>query len=220
MAKKKRLVLFVEGDADEKAVPVLVDRLLKERSSPPWEFLHLDRAPLRVGDVSKLLKNNQKDWLRYLGVARKRPNLGGVLLLLDGDAKWSSKRPFCPKTIALGLAENGKRVGASTLFSVAIVFARQEYESWLIAGHRSLPGAKPNVNLPPQIEEAPRNAKGWLNKNLQSGYKEMRHHEMLTRLVNLEEIRKQSLRSFTRLESALQQLVDALESGKHIASPA
>src|SRR5437870_3368009 len=124
MANKKRLVLFVEGDADEKAVPVLVDRLLKDQSSSPWEFLFLDRAPLRVGDVSKLLKNNQKDWLRYLGVARKRPSLGGVLLLLDGDAKWSSKQPFCPKTIAQSLAEKAKSVGASTLFSVAIVFAR------------------------------------------------------------------------------------------------
>jgi hypothetical protein len=172
-----------------------------------------------VGDVTKVLKNNQKDCLRYLGVARKRPNFGGVLLFLYGDAKWTSKRPFCPKIIAHSLAENAKSVGASTMFSVAIAFARQEYVSWLIAGHRSLPGAKPNVNLPPQIENAPRNAKGWLNNNLRSGYKEMRHQESLTRSVELDEIRRQGLRSFARLEKALQELAIAFQSGSHVATP-
>ncbi len=75
---------------------------------------------------------------------------------------------------------------------------------------------------PPEgdLEQHPRDAKGWLNQCIPSGYNPITDQEPLTRAVDLNTIRQRNLRSFRRLESALRQLVEAIRSGKHIVSPA
>jgi hypothetical protein len=231
MTAKKRLVLFVEGDGDETAVPHLVKRLLTEHSL--WEPVFLDPNPFRVGEVSALLADPMKRWIGRLRAAANRGNLGGILLLLDGDTKPAKgKPPFCAFRVAAELGKHARQVGAGTLFSVASVFARQEYESWLIACAKQLagqlldPGGRPGIRAGttapehPNLEEAPRDAKGWLRKCMDGGYKETRDQEALTRLVldHLPILRH--LRSFQRLENALQQLVHAIRSGTHVVTPA
>ena len=49
----KRLVLFVEGDGEHKAAPVLVERLLTEHNA--WDCLFLDPHPFRIGSVNNCL---------------------------------------------------------------------------------------------------------------------------------------------------------------------
>ena len=81
---RKRLVLLVEGQGDREAAPVLLKRLL-----PPNAFdsVILDSdPPLRVGEFRKLSRNDYQDWRRYLRAAvTTRKNVGGCLLILDGD---------------------------------------------------------------------------------------------------------------------------------------
>jgi hypothetical protein len=61
---RKRLVLFVEGRGDVNAGPALVKRLLTESNS--WSSLILTRMPFRVKGWGYLLKDNGKEWIRYL----------------------------------------------------------------------------------------------------------------------------------------------------------
>jgi hypothetical protein len=236
----KRLVLLVEGQGDVEAAPVLVDRLLKEYNSaePVFDAVCLDRLPLRVGEFAKIRRNRDQrgvhdfaEWRRFLEMAtRDRRNVGGCILLLDGDSPVSiAGRPFCAATAARILAAEARKVGAGKLFSLGIVFACMEFESWLISGIESLQDRrlanerhgikKTTVSLPPDPETAPRDAKGWIGKVMTMGYSPTRDQAELTQLVDLEVVRKRSPRSFRRLESALKQIVAAIRSGNHVVSP-
>lgn len=229
MTALKRLVLFVEGKGDIVAAPVLIGKLLNElQASDPAVFL--DSNPLRVGSVTSLFGKKEKNWTKNLQVAAKRGNLGGILLLQDGDVEaWRGQR-FCARDVGRDLSRRARTAGAGSTFSVASVFACQEFESWLIAGIESLAGKKladGRIEMPihlkapeSDLEQHPRDAKGWLNHWIPTGYNPPTDQEPLTRAVELNAIRQRNLRSFRRLESALRQLVEAVRSGKHIATPA
>ena len=224
----KRLVLFVEGEGDERGAPVLVKRILTEQNA--WQHVILDLNPFRVRDLGNLTGRKQDNWTRWLAAANKRPNLGAVLLLLDGDARPTAGQSFCAARVARELSQRARGVGAGSIFSVATVFACREYESWLIAcaerlAGRPLPdgrlGLQPGTVAPAgDLEVTPRDAKGWLDQHMQSGYKPTRDQQPLTRLMvdHLDAIRRRQMRSFRRLENALQQLVNAVRSGSHIAT--
>ena len=136
----KRIVLFVEGEGEAEAVPKLVKQLLTEQKA--WDAISLDPAPFRVGEVNKLVKNKYHEWKRKLGASLKRRNVGGVLLVLDGDVKKVEGDTFCAAKVAKSLASEAASVGGGVTFSIGVVFARQEYESWLIAGIESLAGQR------------------------------------------------------------------------------
>ena len=88
----KRVVLFVEGDGDRLAVPVLVKRLLTDLDA--WDCLFLDPNPFVVGEVGRLIKDECRNWLRWLGAAAKRGAIGAILLVLDGDVSTIHGAPF------------------------------------------------------------------------------------------------------------------------------
>jgi hypothetical protein len=69
------------------------------------------------------------------------------------------------------------------------------------------------------LEESPRNAKGWFDKVVEGGYKPTRDQAELTGLVDLNAIRDRKLRSFRRLESAVTELVIAIRNDKHVVTP-
>jgi hypothetical protein len=221
----KRLVLFVEGDGDKLAVPVLVKRLITDLGL--WDGIQLDRDPFLVGGSDAVLGSNEKieRWLGLLRAANKRRNVGGILQVLDGDSP-----ALCARNDAVRLAERAKEIGAGTTFSLACVFARQEYETWLLAGIESLAGVKRSdgcagvradaTNPEGDLESAPRDAKRKLGELMISGYKTMKDQAALTELVDLDVIRGSELRSFKRLESALSQLALAIQTGKHVSTPA
>ena len=225
--RMRRLILFVEGEGEADAVPALVKRLLDEKGR--WyDIFLLDNAPFRVGSVDKLVKEDFRGWKRFLGASLKRPDVGGVLLLLDGDIEKVGGKEFCASEVARSLASGAMHVGAGKTFSVAVVFASQEYESWLIAGIASLAGRRlPDGRLiesdakAPQgdLETSPRDAKGWLGTIVEGGYKPTRDQAALTRLVDLEVIRARKLRSFRRLESAVSSLREAIQYNRPTVSP-
>jgi hypothetical protein len=230
MAPPRRLVLFVEGEGDRDAAPVLIKRLLTELDA--WSDLFLDPAPFVVGDVAALTANSGKDWVRLLNAARKRPNLGAVLLLQDSDLTRIRGEVFCPVLFGARLSAWARDTGAGSVFSAASVFACQEYESWILACAEHLagyplpdgrPGIRPGTTAPTgDLDRAPRDAKGWLDQHMDAGYKSTRDQEPLTRLMvdHLDTLRTRGARSFRRLENALRQLLDAVRRGAHTVSPA
>jgi hypothetical protein len=222
----RRLILFVEGEGEADAVPTLVKRLLKEKGERHDIFL--DDSPFRVGSVDKLVKADFLKWKRFLGASLKRPNVGGVLLILDGDIEKMGGKAFCAAAVAKSLADVAIHAGAGKTFSLAVVFARQEYEPWLIAGIASLAGQRlpdgrlieRNATAPGgDLEAGPRDAKGWLRAIVEGGYKPTRDQAALTKLVDLEVIRARNLRSFRRLESAVSSLLEAIRCNRPIVSP-
>jgi len=234
---QKRLVLMVEGHGDQEAALVLVKRLLQEHGG--FDVVILDDKPMRIGHYPEVCKKeNQKPfgkWHRLLKACQKRENLGAVLLLWDGDSHWVwdsngpvKGQPFCAMRAAQILAQEARKVGGGCQFSVAVVFACQEFESWYIAAANSLVGKhfsdsrivlpEPVSDIPPHPETSPRDAKGWLGKRIPTGYNPVRDQKELAEIVDLDLIR-QNMRSFRRFEEAVKELVEAIRTGRAISTP-
>ena len=221
------MLVLVEGKGDVRAVGRLVGRLLAEKAA--FDCLFLDDEAFKIGSIERLTGNNRHEWIRLLQAAyRVRSQTAAMLVLLDGDADAVEGQTFCAMTVARSLAERAAYVGAGTLFSLACVFAVKEFEAWLIAGIESLAGR----NLPDRISgiragvvaplnpEQIRDCKGWLRENMQRPYNPTIHQEPMARLLDLQRLRDRNVRSFMRLEHAVDELIMAVRSGKHISSPA
>jgi hypothetical protein len=229
----KRLVILGEGHGETFALPILADKLLREKDSD--RRLFVDREIIRTRNPLGLVKwskeENQPDysqWLKYVNIAARRRDTGGILAIFDGDAEKfpaGSISPFCAATAAKSMAAAATQIGAGKNFSLAVVFACIEYESWIIAGAESLVGRSfkdgrpvllPNVAIPTEDHES--HGKRWLEKNC-SGYRPTRDQAPLTELLNLEVVRNKRLRSFSRLDHAVDQILQAMSNNSHIATP-
>ena len=227
--KPHQLFLFVEGEGDRQAVPVLVKRLLKERGVQ--DRLVVASNPFVVGEFPALRgrANDFAPWKRFLELGLRKYSMESCLLLLDGDTPKQKGVPFCAMNAARDLARIAEDRGAGSSFSASIVFARQEFESWLIAGAASLAGKSLadgrgifplNLSAPEgDIEESPRNAKGFFESVLSNNYRPSLHQASITSLVDLNLIRQRKMRSFRRLENAIDEMISSLDTGRHIVSP-
>jgi len=228
----KRLVLLGEGYGEVSALPVLVRRLLREKDVSG--LLYVDRDVIR-GSPSRLIKwdrhSNQPDfteWVSRVRLAARRRDVGAILALYDGDAKAfpaGSASPFCAATAAKSMAEAAVSAEAGKLFSLAVIFAVTEYETWLVAGVESLAGRRsengrlalpPNATFPAGDPES--HGKRWLELNCPR-YRPTLDQAPLTELLDFQVVRAKKLRSFARLEHALDQLLKAVASGSHVSTP-
>ncbi|MGC8539881.1 MAG: DUF4276 family protein [Phycisphaerae bacterium] len=227
----KMIIPFGEGEGEELALPKLIKRVLQEAlpSSDYVPEIQVAHRAWRVGHLEKLRKNDGQIWKEKLTLASEKKNASAVLLLLDGDRPDNlGSPPHCVGTVASQLAAWAREVGAGKVFSVAVVIARQEMESWFIAGADSLRGVRDSNGLllganlqvlTGDLESSPRDAKDWLNRNMPSGYKPTADQVRLAQRVDLKLIRDRKLRSFQRFDNALAQIQSALTSGRHIATP-
>ena len=111
------------------------------------------------------------------------------------------------------------------MFSLSVVFACSEYETWLVAGAESLAGRHLNdgrLALPAHVKfpagDVESHGKRWLEQNCAS-YRPTRDQGLLTELLDLQSVRAKKLRSFARLEHAIDQLLEAVEKDRHISTP-
>jgi hypothetical protein len=229
----KRLVLLGEGHGEVSALPILISRLLREKAAE--DRLYVDRDVIRTG-ASSLVKWNKAQgrpdysrWLARVELASRRREVGSVLAIYDGDFKMfpaGSASPFCAATAAKSLAAMAGQVGAGKTFSLSVVFACPEYETWLVAGVESLAGRPlsdgrilltKDINYPIRDFEA--RGKKWLEQNCAT-YRPTRDQSPLTELIDFQFVRAKKLRSFARLEHAIDQLLEAAGGGKYISTPA
>ena len=213
----KRLVLFVEGEGDEQAAPTLIGGMLGSLPPQLAGQLGIHRSVFTIGGLTRVTGKRSSDFLRFLNRALRCGNVGAILVLLDGDQDFVEGTPFCPPAAARLLASRAKTAGAGAVFSFASVFFRQEYEAILIAVANQFGELKQGVPIPDNIETR-RNAKGWLEKNLVTGYRSTSDQLRLTRKVtNWEPAR--ALSCFQRLERAVRELATAVANNQHIATP-
>jgi hypothetical protein len=228
----KRLVLLGEGHGEVSALPVLADKLLREKDTR--NLLYVDCNVIRTSPMWLVKWNklrNQPDysgWMSRIELAARRRDVGGVLAVFDGDAKTfpaGSASPFCASTAAKLMAAEAAQICARRMFSLSVVFACSEYETWLVAGAESFAGrplrdgrlALPrDVSFPVGPPES--HGKRWLEQNCR-GYRPTRDQSALTGLLDLAIVRSKRIRSFERLEHAIDQLLEAVARGSHISTP-
>lgn len=228
----KRLVLLGEGQGDVQALPVLVRRLVEAGPAPaplfvdsqvirdlPGRLVHWDRQRGQA---------NYEEWLKRVRLASRRRDTAGVLAVYDGDLRHfpaGSGRIFCAGGVAAGMAQAARAAGAGEWFSLAVVFACVEFETWLVAGVESLAGkrlADGRVPVPAGVcfpgGDVEAHGKRWLEAHC-PGYRPVRDQQALTELLDPQRVRERNLRSFRRLEHALAQLLEAATCGVHLATP-
>lgn len=199
----RTIVTFVEGEGDEAAVPILLNRILLKLGRYDW----VANRTIRVGSLDKFVKR-MDDYLRYIA---QDPRCAAALILLDLD-------DGCPCQAAHDLAD---RLRTHQLrFPVAVVFAHREYEAWFLASIWPIsfnPAITERAVSYPGDAESRRDAKGWISAQMGAGrsYKERIHQPQFTRVMSMRRAYARS-RSFRRLCAAigeLLQLADRQERG-------
>jgi hypothetical protein len=124
------------------------------------------------------------------------------------------------------LGHEARAVRAGDQYSLASVFAMQEFEAWLLAGIESLRGkalaerrgkVPMEASCPISDPEMIRDAKGRLKQAI-PGYDQSLDQSALAREIDLPVVRDRC-RSFRRFCSAIQQLADAIRRDSHVLSP-
>lgn len=205
------IVPIVEGFGDIDATPLLVKRVLQER---------LHRYDIRI---SRPIAGHGKDGAvvrleRFIELALRVPNRGAILVLLDSGT--TCHRPES--------GELSSRIRALKLpVPAAVVLAVHEFEAWFIASIEAIrgkpikgrPGLDPATLLPPSSEGIS-GAKEWLTRYMPPGraYKETLDQAALAAMISLE-LAFQHSRSFRRLCHAIEQLVEAMDTGSVAVTP-
>ena len=179
---------IVEGDGEVAALPVLL-RLLNEWRPGPGYAQAL--PPIRVRR-DRFLNREDEFRKQLLLAAAKCGEQGWILVVLDADDD-------CPVTLMTDIRQRAKQHVPHRRLSV--VLAKREYEAWFIAAARSLDGRR-GFHCPTDVPvdaEAPRDAKGWLRRNMAGGtYSEVLDQPAFTAHFDLQQAFDNS-RSFRKL---------------------
>ena len=189
------IVPIVEGPGDEAAAPVLLRRVLYERLCRyDFEVKRPKKARGRGGLVKKL-----GDFLAY---ARMTPGCAAILVLLDADED-------CPRELGTELAR--RALAAAVGVPIAVVCAKPEYESWFLASDEDFTCDVEGFS----------GAKGWLTRKMPPGlaYKETKNQAAFSKCIDIEAT-VQASRSFRRLCSAVEELVDCIDADRTSVTPA
>jgi hypothetical protein len=205
---RNKIYAIVEGqgeanpsDGRPSAVAILISKMLTELNF--WTLYPAEKRPSFRMSYGNFFKNHKlENAIRY---HKMFDDCAALLILLDMDDD-------CPKEKAAELVTRINRMGTLP-FSVAIVCAKREYESWFLASLETIHDGQIYDGDP----ENKRDAKGWLRKKFK--YKQARHQALYTQKLDITLARKRS-RSFRRLYHAFQELVDAAQNGRVIITPA
>ena len=152
-----RIGCVVEGHGEVESVPALI-RKIARRFDPA---LTIDIPhPVRV-TKSKLLKSGELE--RAAGLAALNAGAGGgVFVILDSDED-------CPAQLGPKLLARVRSVRPD--LPSAVVLAKREFESWLLASAESLRGRRglPEDLTSPDHPEDISGAKEWLNSKIKGG---------------------------------------------------
>lgn len=179
---------IVEGDGEVAALPVLLRRLNEWR---PGRGYAQALPPIRV-HRDRFIRRDDEFRKRLSLAAAKCGEHGWILVVLDADDD-------CPATLAAELYQRAKQHVPHRRLSV--VLAKREYEAWFIAAARSLDGRR-GFRCPDEVPddaESPRDAKGWLRRNMEAGtYSEVLDQPAFTAHFDLQRAFDNS-RSFRKL---------------------
>jgi hypothetical protein len=202
----KRLLPIVEGQADVKAVPRLIEKVLKTHQRYGIKVLPAQRR----GEYPTVARS----FGNYFRAALKEN--AAILWVMDFD----SDECLCPFEQARSLLSQAEQLRPDWPLKVA--FMVKEYETLFLADEQATRSVLPRLDARaafPQDPESIRGAKQWLSKRLPLGqaYKEMVHQDKITAALDLERLRTYSP-SFSHFERAVLALAGANFPMTHPAS--
>jgi hypothetical protein len=189
--------ILVEGEGDERAMPVLLRRLQLQAGAFNLTF---DR-PLRKRRSDLVNEKSLRETVRL--ALRQERGCDGILIVFDGDKD-------CPKSLASRIRD-WIQTEAPGIPS-EIVIAHREYEAWFLGSLESLRGKRQILQgaVSPSNPESIRGAKERLKANMVVGtkYVEPADQPALTALFDLAAAHR-SCRSFRRMVHAFGLLASA-----------
>lgn len=197
---------IVEGQGEETAVPVLLRRLRDEAQA--WGL-----------DVGKPIRRRRpqlvkKDSLQTAVRLAALRDCVGILVIFDADDD-------CPKELAPTLEQWAKEAAGGK--ACAVVMANREYEAWFLASIESLRGRAAILQdaISHPDPEAPRDAKGQLERRMPSGssYSPTVDQAPLTAHLDMESAYRRC-RSFRKLVGAFGVLATAAGVAPDVWPPA
>lgn len=189
--RARLFVPIVEGHGEIEAVPLLIRRIVTERSSA---ICPLVNPPIRIKAGSFLRDPEYFRKYIQMAAAKAAQSEGVVLILLDCEDD-------CPATLGPQLLANAMTVRSDVPY--AVVLAHREYETWFLAAAESLRGCAglPVDLAPPADPERIRGAKEWLGKRMPHPYDPIIHQAAFTATFDLGQA--MTVSSFARLVSIL-----------------
>ncbi len=175
--KQLMLACIVEGQGEEAAIRVLIQRIFTELIPGFWPQV----TPIRV---NRAKVNKPGELERAVKLAAKTAT--AILILLDADDD-------CPMKLAMGLKASAAQ--ARSDIDTAVVIANREYEAWFIAAAHSLSLLAGGEALPEDPEQI-RGAKAWVGKR-RGAYSPTADQAALSATMSLHEARR--ARSFDKL---------------------
>lgn len=205
---RNKIYSIVEGHGEanlprgkgKSAVTVLIGRLLHYIGCYTL-FPNESSSAFRMSYSEFFYSDKFERAIRY---HKQFDDCAAVLTLLDMD-------DACPIEKATELSNRISRM-ESLPFSVVVVCAKCEYESWFLASLEAIHPGYTYENDPEQI----RGAKEWLRKNF--GYKPTHHQLTYTQKIDIELARQRS-RSFRRLHHAFEEIDLATTNEISIITP-
>lgn len=195
----KYIVPVVEGIGERTAVPELLRRILYERMGLYDHVVGRAVSAKGEGNLTRRIEN----FVRY--ALQSAPD--AIIVIRDSDEE-------CAQDLAKGLAD--KCLALNTQTPIAIVCAVREYENWFLASLESLvEGAARFPGDPDAITGAKRRLQDFLPGN---SYRPTRDQTGLTHQIDLE-VALLNSRSFRRLCHAVEELVNAIDSGTVSVTP-
>ena len=190
------IVPIVEGQSEERAIGVLMRRVLYERGifdlTVARPFRVKRQRVVREGELERSIVQAE----------RSRSGASSVLIVLDADED-------CPADLASHLLE---RARVQTDLPVRVVFPKVEIEAWILGAVDSLRGVRGirGDALPPLDPEAVRDAKGAITRLMEGarGYVATDDLPALVDAIDLElaEARSPSFAKFRRDVESLGQV--------------
>lgn len=190
----RTILPIVEGHSEEKAIPVLLRRLLDKLEHPEVQVAR----PFRVKRNLVILPGEiERAILRGI---QTRTGINGLLVILDADDD-------DPNQLEISLVSRCRIVSPKP---VAVVAARRELESWFLGSKDSLRGVcgiRAGANAP-EAPESIRGAKERLTRNMEGnrGYVEVKDQPAMAAKMDLG-LALQRCLSFRRLLSELERLL-------------
>ena len=197
MSGALRIASIVEGHGEVHGLPELLRRICQERHGVWADVPRPHRIPR-----SSMIEHPEM-LAKAVRFQARRVQQGGVIILLDSD---DDDPEMLRASVQACVAESGAQVPA-----IAAVAVR-EYEAWFLAGAASLRGHQSVLDDAhyDNDPEAPRDAKGRLEKLMLEHYDSIRHQVAFNSRLDLD-IAEQRSPSFARFLVAVAAIVGSPE---------
>ncbi len=205
---RNKIYAIVEGQGEanhplnsgKSAIVTLISKMLTELNY--WEIFPAEKRSSFRMPYGDFFKGDKLE--RVIRYHKMFDDCVALLVLLDMDDD-------CPKEKAADIVSRINQMG-DLPFSVVVVCAKREYESWFLASLETIHDGQTY----PSDSESKRDAKGWLRRNFK--YKQTRHQAEYTRRLDIALTRSRS-RSFRRLYHAFEEIVAAAQAGRSVITP-